>query len=528
MKNLRITVMAFGIVLAVVGLSARAQGPQKGGTLVTALPGDIISLDPAFDYDFNTSPVVQQLVEGLQKFDANNKVVPNIAETITNPDPLTYIYTLRKGVTFWDGSSVTIDDVIFSMERVKDPKTASYVGWMYQNVKSITKVNAQTVKVTLSKPDALWQYVGATTGASIIKKSYALSKGKTFGKPDGGVMATGPFKFVKWTPGQEVELARNDTYWNAKAGGPYLDKLVFKIIPEATTQVAGLKTGEINMIIGVPLNLLPIVRATSNVNLILEPSFLIDFIAFNTGRKPFDDPKVRQALALAFDKKKFFDAIIKDAGELAQNTPVSPALWINERTAWEAAFKKLPVESVNFEKAKALLASSSAKKGFTATITTDSNPVRLNAALAFQAAAKTIGVTLNVKKLSGEELNTLSFSKTRDYDILMQAWGSDFPDASGNLKPTFASENRGDGGSNFGNYKNPKLDALLAQQNQLIDPTKRVQLMIQAQSLIASEVPWIVLNYQKNIAAVSKGFEGVKLGALWYWNGYAVDIYQTK
>jgi ABC-type transport system substrate-binding protein len=169
MKNLRITVVAFGVLLAVVGLSARAQGPQKGGTLVTALPGDIISLDPAFDYDFNTSPVVQQMVEGLQKFDANNKVVPNIAETITNPDPLTYLYKIRKDVTFWDGSSVTIDDVIFSMERVKDPKTASYVGWMYQNVKSITKLDAQTVKVTLSKPDALWQYVGATTGASIIK-----------------------------------------------------------------------------------------------------------------------------------------------------------------------------------------------------------------------------------------------------------------------------------------------------------------------------------------------------------------------
>ena len=523
-------VMLTGLI-GVIGVSqvgVAQQGPQKGGTFTVALPGDIISLDPAFDYDFNTSPVVQQLVEGLQRFDANNKVVPNIAESVTNPDPLTYIYKIRTDVTFWDGSPVTIDDVLFSMERIKDPKTASYVGWMYQSVKSITKVDSRTVKVTLSKPDALWQYVGATTGASIIKKSYALSKGKTFGKPDGGVMATGPFKFTSWTPGQEIVIERNDNYWNAKAGGPYLDKIVYKVIPEPTTQIAGLKTGEINLLIGVPLNLLPVVRGNSNVKLILEPSFLMDLIAFNAGRKPFGDPKVRQALAFAFDKKKLFDAIVKDAGDFAKNTPVNPALWIQEKAAWEAAYKALPATAYNFDKAKSLLASSSAKGGFTATITTDSNPIRLNGAIALQAAAKAIGVTLNVKKVTGEELNTLSFGKARDYDIIMQMWGSDFPDPSGNLRPVFASANRGDGGSNFANYSNPKLDALLEQQNQSTNPAARAKLMIQAQAIIAEEVPWIVVNYQKNIAAISKNYAGFKLNPLWYWDAFAKDIYITK
>ena len=523
-------VMLTGLI-GVIGVSqvgVAQQGPQKGGTFTVALPGDIISLDPAFDYDFNTSPVVQQLVEGLQRFDANNKVVPNIAESVSNPNPLTYIYKIRKDVTFWDGSPVTIDDVLFSMERIKDPKTASYVGWMYQSVKSITKMDSRTVKVTLSKPDALWQYVGATTGASVIKKSYALSKGKTFGKPDGGVMATGPFKFTSWTPGQEIVIERNDKYWNAKAGGPYLDKIVYKVIPEPTTQIAGLKTGEINLLIGVPLNLLPVVRGNSNVNLILEPSFLMDFIAFNAGRKPFSDPKVRQALAYAFDKKKLFDAIVKDAGDFAKNTPVNPALWIQEKAAWTAAYKALPEAAYNLEKAKSLLAASSAKGGFTATITTDSNPIRLNGAIALQAAAKAIGVTLNVKKVTGEELNTLSFGKARDYDIIMQMWGSDFPDPSGNLRPVFASANRGDGGSNFANYSNPKLDALLEQQNQSTNPAARAKLMIQAQAIIAEEVPWIVVNYQKNIAAISKNYAGFKLNPLWYWDAFAKDIYMTK
>jgi peptide/nickel transport system substrate-binding protein len=525
----RVLASLFAATVGVAGVIAVAQTmAEKGGTMTVALPGDIISLDPAFDYDFNTSPVVQQLVEGLQRFDENNKVVPNIAESVSNPNPLTYIYKIRKDVTFWDGTPVTIDDVLFSMERVKDPKTASYVGWMYQSVKSITKVDAQTVKVTLSKPDALWQYVGATTGASIIKKSYALEKGKTFGKPDGGVMATGPYKYTSWTTGQEIVIERNETYWNAKAGGPYLDKVTFKVIPEPTTQIAGLKTGEINLLIGVPLNLLPVAKGIGSVNTVLEPSFLFDFIAFNAGRKPFNDVKVRQALALAFDKKKLHDAIVKDAGDLAKNTPVNPALWIDEKAKWEAAYKALPEAKFDLAKAKALMKASSQPKGFTATVTTDSNPIRLNGAIALQAAAKTIGITLNIKKVTGEELNTLSFSKARGYDIIMQMWGSDFPDASGNLRPLFASANRGDGGSNFSNYSNPKVDALLEQQNQSTDPAKRAQLMIQVQKTLAEEVPMIVLNYQRNIAAISKNYKGFKLNPLWYWDGFLKDVSMTK
>lgn len=514
------------IAIEVAGLAQT--GPQKGGTITVALPGDIISLDPALAYDSNSLQVVPQLAEGLQRFDENNRVVPNIAESISNPNPLTYIYKIRQGVTFWDGTPVAVDDVLFSMQRIKDPKTASSVAWMYQSVKGITKMDERTIKVTLSKPDALWPYVGATTGGSIIKKSYALEQGNQFGKPDGGIMGTGPFKFSRWTTGQEVVIERNDTYWNAKAGGPYLEKIVYKVIPEPITQIAGLKTGEIDLLIGVPLNLLSVAKGISSLNVVLEPSFLLDFIAFNTGRKPFNDPKVRQALAYAFDKKKLFDAIVKDAGEFAKNTPVNPALWIQERAKWEAAYRALPDTKYDLNLAKALLKTSSAPKGFTASITTDSNAIRLNGAIALQSAAKAIGITLKIKKVTNEEWNTLAYNKARDYDILMAMWGSDFPDPSGNLRPVFASANRGEGGSNFANYANPKLDALLEQQNQLTNPSKRAELLIQAQGIIAQEVPWIVVNHQKNTAAFSKNVAGFKLSPLWYWDGFAKDISLTK
>ncbi len=515
-------------LLAVGAVGLALTTTEKGGTLTIALSGDILSLDPAFSYDFNTIQVVPQLVESLERFDDNNKVVPNIAQRVRNPNPLTYIYTIRNDVTFWDGTPVTIDDVLFSMQRIRDPKTASYFAWMYQSVQSITKMDDRNVKVTLSKPDALWRYVGATTGAAIIKKSDALARGKKFGGPDSGIMATGPFKFTRWTTGQEVVIERNNRYWNTKAGGPYLDKVVYKVVPEPTTQLAGLKTGEINLLIGVPLNLLPVAKITPTVKVLLEPSFLLDFIAFNTRRKPFNDPKVRQALSYAFDKRKFFNAIVKDAGDLAKNSPVNPALWIEQRAIWEAAYKSLPETRYDLAKAKALLAASSVKQGFTAIVKTDSNPIRLNGAIALQQAAKAIDITLNVQKVTTEELNAVASSKARDYDLMMGMWGSDFPDPSGNLRPVFSSTNRGDGGSNFANYINPKLDALLERQNQISNPSQRAQLMIQAQSLIAREVPWIVINYQKNIAAVSKNVAGLKLPPLWYWNGFLKDMSITR
>lgn len=543
-KDIRNVVVSLGLAMAVVvtgcsnstdtastnaanqsGSSTSNSGSEAkvGGTATFALNSDIVSLDPAFSYDFTTNPVVTQMTEGLLKFDANSKIAPNLAESWESPDDKTYIYHLRKEVKFHDGSPMTIDDVIFSLERIKDPKTASYLGWMYANVDKIEKADEWTVKVTLKKPDALWRYVLATTAGHIISKKYYEAHKDNFGKPEGGTMGTGPFKYVKWQTGSEIEMEKNEHYWN-KNGGPYLDKVVFKVIPEGTTKVTGLKTGQINMTIGLPLDLVEVVESMDNVKVDKVDSFLNDWIAFNTQKPPFTDKKVRQAINYALDKQKIMDQIVKNAGSPAKAVPISPAIWLFAKDKWEAAYKELPDYAFNLDKAKQLLAESSVPGGFNAKILTDGDSLRMNAALALQAAVKPLNINLEIEKVTGEELNTRAFSGARDYDIIVSAWGSDFPDPVGNLQPVFYSANAGDGGSNFGNYKNPEVDKLLDEQMVLTDDEKRSELMIHAQKLIAEDAPWIMIDHPKQILTTTKNIEGYSITPLWYWDAFMKDV----
>lgn len=536
MKKVRMVILAFLLVFSIIATTACSSSSSDqavsassdssasgGGTITIALPGDIVSLDPAFSYDFVTNPVVTQITEGLLYFDSKNKIQPLLAESWDNPDPTTYIYHLRKDVKFSDGSPMTADDVIFSMERIKDPKTTSYVGWMYANVDKIEKTDEWTIKVTLSQPDTLWRYVPATTAGHIISKSYYEQHKDNFGKPDGGVLGTGPFKFVEWKTGDAISLAKNENYWD-KTGGPYLDNVIFKVLPEGVTRVTGLKTGQVTATIGLPLDLIPVVQGMDTIKIDMVDSFLSDLIAMNVEVKPFNDVNVRKALNYALDKQKILDEIVKDAGSPAKAVPIGPAQWVFSPEKWQAAYAELPDYAYDLDKAKEYLAKSSVPNGFSATILTDSDTVRLNSALALQSAAQKLNIKLDIEKVTTEVLNTRAFSGARDYQILMIPWGSDFPDPVGNLQPVFHSNNRGDGGANFANYSNSEFDKLIDEQVSLTDDSVRTDIMIKAEKIIAEDTPWIMIDHPKQILAANKNLEGYNITSFWYWNAFTKNM----
>jgi peptide/nickel transport system substrate-binding protein len=500
------------------------------GELVVGLQGDIVAVDPVYAYDFTANPVVCQITEGLLKFENGETLAPNLAESWENPDPLTYIYHLRKDITFHDGSPMTIDDVIFSMERTRNPETASYVGWMYANVDTIERTDDWTVTVKLTQPDALWQYVPATTGGHVISKAHYEANKDSYGKPEVGALGTGPFKFVSWSTGSEIVMEKNENYWNKANGGPYLDKLIFKILPEATTRIAGLQTGEIHALLGTdatPADQLPIAMAMDNVTVEFQDSYLTHFLQINTQRPPFDNVKVRQALNYAIDKVSLTQNLypVADAVSVAKAVDVMPRLWTFEKEKWQAAYDELPDYAFDMEKAKQLLEESGVADQLNGkVITTDENPLSMGMALALQAAAAELGYDLEINKVTFQEIITLAFGGARNYDISSGAWGSDFPDPSGNLLPVFHSRYVGDGGSNFGNYRNAEVDRLLDEQNALSDPGERTDLMIQAQKIIAEDSPWIVILHPKQTFVLNNDFEGYSITPLWYWDAFAKNI----
>lgn len=519
-------VLAAGLLAA----PASAQDVPMGGDLTIAIEGDIVAMDPAFAYDFTANPVVAEVTEGLLKFQ-DGKVVPNLASKVdVSEDGLTWTYHLRTDVKFHDGTPMTADDVVYSMERTRNPDVGSYVAWMYGSVDTIEKVDDATVKVTLKNNDAFWQYVPATTAGHVISKAFAEAHPDDLGKPGTGVIGTGPFKFVEWNSGDSIVLARNDDYWDKANGGPYLDTVTFKVLTDATTRTAGLQTGELSGVIGaIPGDQLPIVQQMSNVDLQLSDSFLTDFIAFNTQVAPFDNVKVRQALNYAIDKPAVRQVSLGDFAADARATQVGPAMWLFDTDLWKAAFDTVPDYAFDMDKAKALLEESGVADQLNGkVITVDENPVRMAQALALQDAASQLGYQLDIEKITFPELISRSFGGARDYDIIITNWGSDFPDPAGNLLPNYASQNAGEGGANFANYKNDKIDELLNGQNASLDNTERSKMMIEAQGIIAEDSPLIVFDYLKQPFALNKDYTGYQITPLWYWDAFVKNIHKVS
>lgn len=506
--------------------------PKQGGSITVAIEGEPASLDPAFDYDFVSGLAVSSITEGLLKFCENDtKLCPNLAESWTvSPDGKTYTFRIRQGVKFHDGSTMTVDDVVFSLDRIRDKKLASYVAWMLAKVADVKAPDASTVVVTMSEPDALVQYAFASTAAHVVSRKFVEANGDKYGKPEVGSIGTGPFKFVEWKTGDHQTLRRFDDYWDKANGGPYLDEVVIKILAEPTTRVSGLQTGDIDYIINnIPSDQYATVRANDKVDLTFTDSYYGEWVTFNTQKAPFDNVKIRQALNYAMDKKGVRELYYGPETAATKMTLVNPTLWstLGSKEAWQAAWDQLPAYDQDLVKAKQLLDESGVSDQLNGKEIAyyESTPSIKGAAEAFIAAMSSLGITIQAHKMTYQENVALQFGKHDDYDLIVASWGSDFPDPSGNLRPNFASENITAGGANVSSYTNATVDELLAKQNTLVDPNERATLLIEAQKLIAEDSPIIVTAYPGWPLAVNKRLGGAAAASLWYWGSLFKDVY---
>ena len=165
------------------------------------LPYEPSSIDPAKTFNYAENTATANLVENLLRLRPDFTIEPGLAESFTNPSPTTWVYKIREGVTFWDGKPMTADDVVYSLQRNMDPDVGSFFAYYYANVEKIEKTGEYEVTVTLKKPDVLFNEAMATPAGAVLEKAYCEAKGVDFGTPKGGVMGTGPFKFVELAVG---------------------------------------------------------------------------------------------------------------------------------------------------------------------------------------------------------------------------------------------------------------------------------------------------------------------------------------
>jgi peptide/nickel transport system substrate-binding protein len=506
----------FGIVLAFLALGSafaggRQAAPSRGNVFNVALHADIVSLDPAFSYDAATSNVVSQIVERLLAYNDQDELVPNIAESWKATDNTTYVYTIRKDVKFSDGSPVTTDDVLFSVQRIGDPATGAYMAWFYEPVQSITKTGDWEITVKLKNPSSSWPYVLATAGG-IISKSYYEAHRSNFGTAAGGILATGPYVFESWSSGREIILKKNTNYWN-KAINAEIDTVVYKIITENTTLVTALQTGEVEFSSRPPQDMLDQLRSSPSLNVIDYRGFGVVFLAFNTQRAPFNDPNVRKAISHAVDLKSLQENIIKDAGVAGTILPQSNSLYGNYPQQWQDYLARTPAYDYNLAKAREYLAKSSVPNGFTANLVTNNTSLRVSIALVIQNALAPLNIKLEVVELTDDDHTSYQFggeldaNGKRDYDSILAGWWADFPDVANNLEPLYIAG----ASTNSADYNNPQVNDLIVRQGQLTNEQERNRLIFQALDIITGEAPYLFVEYPSQQVVLNRKYTGLNI-----------------
>ena len=493
-------------------------------TLNIVLADEIVSLDPAYSYDNLTNQVVNQITQGLLYFDYSGQLQPQLCSSWEAVDSTTYVYQIRDDVCFSDGSPMTMEDVLFSLNRHMDEDVASYLAWMYANVDSIEQTGDWEITVHLSVPDAAWQYAFATTAGHIISKEYYEENAEQFGQPGVGVIGTGPYVLDSWTTGSEIKLTYNENYWD-KENVPQFKNIDFKIITDANTQATTLASGQADYMFDPPTEMLDTIREAENMSVTEVDGWTVLWMAMNCQSGPFSDANVRKAVAYALDKDSLYEGVLTENGSYAKNgMPFSSALYGSESESWTAYAETAVDEKNDIEKAKEYLAQSAYPDGFECSLYINQDSIYNSIAVYVQSALSQIGIDVTIETKSGDEMSNIQFGSTRDYDLAIVRWTADYPDVSGQLYPLFHSSNIAEGGGNTSCYSIPEVDALLEAEVASIDMKERTELMQQALTIIANDTPMIGFDYPYKRVAMNSELTGFEANASITWNFFAKDL----
>jgi peptide/nickel transport system substrate-binding protein len=488
---------------------------QDGETLTFGLESDPRAVEPALGYDFTANVVICNITEGPMMVDPSGALQTLLAESFEQPDQLTYIYNLRPGVKFHDGSDLTAADLIASIERVRNPAIASPMAWMFDPTESIEATGDMQVTITLAEPSGTFQYVLSTTAGHVMPKSLIDS---TLDTPTQSPIGTGPYKFDSWEAGSEITLQKHDEYW--QEGKPYFQTAVFKIITDPTTRSAGLSTGELQMVRDIPPDQLEVVTGIENIELLEVVGYGCEMVVMRNDQEPFTDLKVREAVSKAIDVPSILTNLYKNAAVQSNSTTVPPTM------PGSAADQLSPV-AFDVEAARAALAESSVPDGFDTKLLVDSeNTLRVAEAQAIQQMLLEIGINVEIEQVP--QADRITAFQTGEYEgMAFHEWGADFPDANGMLLPLFLSTSVPPQ-NNQSYYSNPEVDTLLNGAEAEADAETRTQMLIDAQKLIAADMPIIWLDHNKWFMAKDTSLTGYTIHPLFYWDAFLRDLQKAE
>ncbi len=496
------------LMTATVAINLVFATPPK--ILVYSKAADPQGLDPAYVNEAESGKIIVNIYETLVKYKQGSTAVePCLATSWTqSPDGLVWTFTLRKGVKFHDGTPFNAEAVKASVERQLPPRATSdmpYASFTFEPVKQVEAVDPYTVKFTLSKPYAPFLLNLAMCFAAPIVSPTALKKyGPDFNQHPVG---TGPYIFEKWDRDQQIVLVRNDGYWGKKA---IIDKVVYKTTKENSVRASELMTGATDIIDGVDPNDVKKLES-SGMKVLKSPGMNINYLAFFCNKKPFNDPKVRQAISMAINREAVVKYLYQGYAQLA-NGPLPSFI-----PGYDPVLRAL---EYNPEKAKKILAEAGYPH-FEFTMLTYSvarsyNPVNgQKLAEAIQAELSKIGVKTTIKVYPWKEYFDV-VNKGEEGEACFKGWIGDNGDPDNFLSLFDSSQIPSY--LNTAKYSNPKADELLREGTRTLDQKERIKIYQKLQKILVADAPWVFINHATVLTAYQpkvKGFYPHPTGVSW-------------
>jgi len=474
------------------------------GTLRRAFETEPSTLDPAAAVDYSSGVITSLIHSNLVRVDPEGRICPDLAKSWEISDSGS-IYTFHLGrFHFSNGRRVVASDAVYSFKRILSPSTLSPRWWIlkflegaesYHNGGEWNNRGAQarddsTLVLRLRKPAAHFLSLLSMPSAGIVCPEMVDSLPHYGRSPCG----SGPWKLDEWVEGEKIRLQRNPAF---PRGDLSIDKLLYRFIPETMTRIAEFEVGNLD-ILEIPYAELERWKA-GGVKLKRKEELRVVYIGFNLERPPFDDIRVRKALNMAVDVEGIIARILFGAARKARGI-IPPALK-NGSTGPD-------LYSYNPERAESLLAAAGYSDGFSMEIWQRESPSGGRIMESVQAFLAEVGVEVDLV--------------TRDWSAFKQAvnhgtpdafyldWFADYPDAENFIAPLFHSDNTGGGGNRTG-YGDQEVDSLISLAAGIVDNSRRLDLLKEAEKIVYRDAPWIFLWFPIRYEAVSPRVNGYRM-----------------
>jgi peptide/nickel transport system substrate-binding protein len=488
-----------------------AMAQKRGGTLTIVRPTDPVSLDPQLETTAPGAWVYYNILEPLLSLDEKMQIQLKLASSYEVLSPTKVRFKLRQGVKFHDGTPLNAAAVKFSFDRALNGTPPARWASLAGSLAGAEVVDDLTVDVVTKEPYGPILRTLAMVYCSIVSPTAVQKMGAdNFSRAPVG---TGPFKFVEWKTNTHVIIERNADYWGDKA---FLDRVVFKVVPEEGARMIALQTGDADMVLLPSPPQLPALKKDPKFTVHEVVGGRVVFIGMHAGLAPLDDVRVRSALLYAVDRKAILENIMEGSAVPARGV-LAPGVF---------GFKDLQLDQVypfDRNKAKTLLAQAGWAPGSDGILTKGGQRLSLNwiaargrypkdgeITEAVQAMLKEVGVEAKVQFLDWAAVFKEVRGETLNRHLFTLGWVTTNADADYSLYTLFHSKQMPPTGWNTSRYANPRVDPLLEQSRRSLNQTEREKMYAEVQDMLVKEMVWIPVYNTKEIVvtrAAVKGFQ---------------------